>query len=152
MFDPEFEPSIQYLLITVIAPGFLALLYMPVFVYFPLEFIVSQTPFQVRGLALGLLFVLFFLSPTISGWILSAFRDFQIASGSPYCVFYYYLVSSIFSLIFLLSYVHFANNYKLRIRDDIVPIHRLAEEYFEKEEKLRTKYWRQMELASCRRT
>ena len=67
MFDPEFERSIEYLFITVIAPGFLAMLYMTVFVYFPLEFIVSQTPFQVKGLALGILFVLFFVSPTISG-------------------------------------------------------------------------------------
>ena len=68
----------------------------------------------------------------------------KLVSGDPNCGLYYYVVLSILSLISFLCYVYFAKKYKLRIRDDIVPVHRLAEEYFEKEEKLRRAYWERL--------
>ena len=118
------------------------------FFYFPLELIISQTPYQMKSLALSIGFVLLSLAYAIDYAILSLFTFLQVASSDPNCGLYYYVLLSILSVMSFFCYVYLAKKYKLRVRDDIVPIYRLAEEYFEKEDRLRRAYWKKKELAN----
>ena len=102
----------------------------------------------MKSLALSICFVLFPLASTIDDAILSLFTFLQVASSDPNCGLYYYVLLSILSVLSFFCYVYLAKKYKLRVRDDIVPFHRLAEEYFEKEDRLRKAYWRRKELAN----
>ena len=54
------------------------------------------------------------------------------------------LFLSVFSLASFFSFVYFSRRYKLRVRDDIVPVHKFAEDFFEKEELLRREYLKEM--------
>ena len=47
--------------------------------------------------------------------------------------FIHNIVLSVASAVYLILFMCFSKYYKLRKRDDIVPIHLFAEEYFEKE-------------------
>ena len=50
----------------------------------------------------------------------------------PNCELYYYITYSAIALVFFLLFAFISKWYKLRRRDDIVPFHMLAEDYFEK--------------------
>ena len=144
ILNPEFNATTDYLAVTALAPDVLAFLFLPTIAYFPIEFIVSQTPYQIKGITLSTAYVIVVFFLTMNEIVVILFTEFL--SRTTYCGVYYYVVLSFLSLLSFFLFVHFSMKYKLRIRDDIVPIHRLAEEFFEKEELLRRKYEKQMEF------
>ena len=61
----------------------------------------------------------------------------------PGCAFYYHIIYFILATAVFILYVLISKWYKLRKRDDIVPIHMLAENYFEKNYEREQRYLQQ---------
>ena len=92
-----------------------------------LEFSVAQSPRQMRGLMVGLCYAIYGIGRLLSinlSWLLVYFEF--LSRG---CTFYYHLGSIIVSLILFLI---FAKHYKLRVRNDIYPVHQIATEHYER--------------------
>ena len=97
-----------------------------------LEFVWAQSPRQFCGLLTGLTITSTFLSASIGfgihefvACIISIFN----ANGS-----FYSNLSIAFTIFVYFIFFHcFSKRYKLRRRDDIVPVHLFAEDFFEKE-------------------
>ena len=84
-----------------------------------LEFTIAQSPKQIRGLMVGLSYA--------SHGIGTVFISSKLHSSVYYIIGNFILI--VFTLIF---FVMFAKRYKLRSRDNIVPVHQIAEEYYER--------------------
>ena len=50
----------------------------------------------------------------------------------PICTFYFFLVKSMLILLILVAFLCLAKHYKLRVRENIVPVYQIAEEYYER--------------------
>ena len=88
-----------------------------------LEFIIAQSPHEMKGFLFGLLFAFDGIAQLIG---YNLYRPFQLLSASiPIsCGFYYYLTQTLLlSLIFL----PLSKHYKLRMRNNPVNIHMIAE-------------------------
>ena len=62
--------------------------------------------------------------------LVAIFRRFQAAT--PSCVFYYYLVLSIFALLAFVIHVALAKHYKLRERERHINIQAIIEEHYDR--------------------
>ena len=97
-----------------------------------IELIIAQTPHEIIGFMLT-------LSTTIAAVfiVMSLALDHLLKKFSlhffPSCLFYYQTIYAVIGVLAFVLYVLVARWYKLRIRDDIVPYHTIAEEFFEKE-------------------
>ena len=94
------------------------------------EFVFAQTPHSIQGLMTGLMV----LSAGISSCI--GFGVCKLANAifpNTDSWFSSNIALAVASAVYLILFVCFSKCYKLRKRDDIVPIHLFAEEYFEKE-------------------
>ena len=94
------------------------------------EFVFAQTPHSIRGLMTGLIVLSFGLSSSV-GFGLSKFAS--AIFSQEYRWFISHIALTVISALYLVLFVCFSKCYKLRKKDDIVPIHLFAEEYFEKE-------------------
>ena len=92
-----------------------------------LEFIVAQTPKSMRGIMVGLWNTTLGISHFINGY--SYLLYLHIGTESLGCLSYYYIGNTTFILIVFLAYLVVARRYKVRIRDYIVPVYQIAEEY-----------------------
>ena len=95
-----------------------------------LEFTVAQSPRQMRGLMVGISYATYAMGRlmTVNG----LFLLFRFKSLSRGCILYYHLGSSSFILFTLIVFVIYTKRYKLRVRDNIVPVHQIAEEHYER--------------------
>ena len=95
-----------------------------------LEFTIAQSPRQMRGLMIGLWFGI-----TGIGYIISTnfHLPFQyLNSASLDCRFYYFVAKTVCILVIFISFLLITKQYKLRVRNNIVPVHQIAEEYYER--------------------
>ena len=94
------------------------------------EFVFAQTPHSIQGLITGMIAVSVGLSSAtgigLCKLICAIFPSTDNWFSSN-------IALSVASAVYLILFVCFSKRYKLLKRDDIVPIHLFAEEYFEKE-------------------
>ena len=89
---------------------------------------------------------------TMMSMVLSAFIGFgifQLVSifiSNPHSKFYSNLSIALVIFVYFIIYHCVSKQYKLRKRDDIVPIHLFAEEFFEKELKRQGRHDKQRSL------
>ena len=94
------------------------------------EFVMAQTPNRMRGVMMGVGFMLL-----AAGFV--AHNGLQLLIGhfnkaTPSCGFYYYLVLSILLILSLVLFTIAAKRYKLRERERHVNIQAIAEEHYER--------------------
>ena len=95
-----------------------------------LAFIVAQSPKQMRGLMVGLCYATYGIGIVVSNGLTLVFISSKIHSRG--CISYYIIGNFILIVFTLIFYVMFAKRYKLRRRDNIVPVHQIAEEHYER--------------------
>ena len=115
--------------------------------YSSIEFVIAQTPCQMKGLSVSVLLELSGISILANVLITGMFTSFPF-NLFPSCGFYYNMTFFVFILAILFCFVFISKWYTLRKRDDIVPYHRLAEDYFEKNFYLETQYMKQYQSLS----
>ena len=106
-----------------------------------LEFIVAQSPRQMRGLMVGLCYATYGFGRLVAANL--SFLLVYLKSLSRGCIFYYNLGNSLFTLFILIVFLIFAKRYKLRVRNNIVPVHQIAEEHYERYIMQREEYERE---------
>ena len=94
------------------------------------EFAMAQSPNQMRGIIMGLVFAMVGLGKMGSYLLNTILRHYPTAT--PSCVFYYYLVLSLLMLLILVVYAIFAKCYKLRERERHINIQAIVEEHYER--------------------
>ena len=87
---------------------------------FSLQFIIAQSPQEMKGFLLGLLY----LFDTVIKSIGFNLYKFKLTAG---CGFFYYLCQTVMLLIVFIVYLFLSKNYKLRVRNDPVNVHLIAE-------------------------
>ena len=117
--------------------------------YCSIEFIIAQTPQQIKGLMMCIALETFGLFLICGYAIDEVFLHFPFQTF-PSCGFYYYTAYFMTSMLNLLLFVAISKWYKLRKRDDIVPYHMFAENYFEKNQILEQEYLQAMDDALSR--
>ena len=94
-----------------------------------LEFTIAQCPHQLRGFMVGLWFAANGIGFTISSICKYSFK----CKAEMICQsIFYYLVKSLVVLVILILFLILAKRYKLRMRDNEVNIHLIAEEHYER--------------------
>ena len=97
-----------------------------------IELIIARSSHEIKGLTVS-------ITTTIGG----AFAIVSLAVNKilssfplhffPSCIFYHHVIYAMIGLLSFVLYILVARWYKLRIRDDTVPYHMIAEDFFEKE-------------------
>ena len=125
-----------------VVPVILYCLSITLVTYTAIEFCIAQSPFQIKGFTLCLLagFVIMF---GCIGFFTSEIIQSHPINVPPGCAFYYHIIYFILMTAIFSLYVLISKWYKLRKRDDIVPIHMLAENYFEKNYEQEQRYLQQ---------
>ena len=122
MFNTRSMPiSINYYWVTI--PLIVKAIGNNVFSLFSLQFIIAQSPQEMKGFLIGLFYGLDGIFKLI-GFNLYRLFLFNRTSG---CGFYYYLCHTVILLIILIVYLFLSKNYKLRVRNDPVNVHLIAE-------------------------
>ena len=108
-----------------------------------LEFIVAQSPRQMRGLMVGLSYCTYGIGAVMHSGFSLAFVRFKLLSRG--CIFYFLIANFIsFVVLTMIGFLVFIKCYTLRTRGSIVPIHQIAEEhyerYFDQSEEYRREY------------
>ena len=103
-----------------------------VFLYAFIEFIIAQSPQQVKGVILCLMYGCFGCL-ALTGLALNKLLHSLTCSiqSFPGCIFYHYSLYTVITAALLLLFVVVSWRYKLRKRDDVIPYHMFAENYFE---------------------
>ena len=108
------------------------------------EFLIAQSPWQIKGLLLSFGTTAFGIF-TLAGVGLDALLINLPIRLFPGCGFFFYAIYALVMLTVFILFVIVSKKYKLRRRDDIVPYHLFAEEYFEKNYELERQYLLYME-------
>ena len=95
-----------------------------------LEFAVAQSPNQMRGLMVGLCYASYGIGRVVRSGLSFVFISSKLHSRG--CISYFIIGNFILIVFTLIFYVLFAKRYKLRRRDNIVPVHQIAEEHYER--------------------
>ena len=105
-----------------------------------LEFTVAQSSTRMRGLMVGLWYAALGFGSLICT---NTYRVFlYIESVTFGCGFYYFCAKSGCVLILFIVYLFLSKHYKLRVRENIVPIHQIAEEIIQRDIDQREEdYW-----------
>ena len=92
------------------------------------EFIIAQSPLQMKGLLLGLWFAFNGMAKLIG---YNLYRPFLLllASIPISCGFYYYLTQTLLLLLLFVVFYTLSKHYKLRIRNNPVNIHMIVERH-----------------------
>ena len=115
-------------------------------VIFPIsfEFTIAQCPHQMRGLMVSLWFAAHGIGFGINSICTYSFKcEAEITCQSNF----YYLVKSLVFLVILILFLILAKRYKLRVRDNEVNIHLIAEEHYEKYMNQEIEYWKEIGLS-----
>ena len=105
-----------------------------------IEFIIAQSPCEMKGFLFGVLCAFFGIAQLIG---YNLYRPFQFLPGSiPIsCGFYYFLTQTLLLFLVFIVFVILFKHYKLRMRNNPVNIHMIAEThitaYIEQEEEYR---------------
>ena len=109
-----------------------------------LEFTIAQSPHEMRGLMVGILLAAFAIGLAIN--IIG--RYLFKCKGDIICQsLFYYVYISVIVLIILIVFLVLAKRYKLRVRENEVNIHVIAEEHYERYIEQEVEYRREMELS-----
>ena len=93
-----------------------------------LEFIIAQSPHEMRGLMVGLWYGAFGL-----GYVIDINGKYPFNCKDIVCQdIYYYVLKSAVIVIILILFVILAKHYKLRVRKNEINIHVIAEEHYER--------------------
>ena len=95
-----------------------------------IEFVLAQSPNSMRGVMMGVLFMLICFTIAVNYGLQLLFGHFS--NATPSCGFYYYLVLSILIMLSLVLFTIAAKRYKLRERERHVNIQAIAEEHYER--------------------
>ena len=117
--------SYKAIVIPQILFGLLLALIVPTF----LEFTIAQSPLEMRGLMIGLWFAAYGLGYAIN---ISGKYSFKCKSDVICQNLYYYVFKSVVFLIIMIMFLVLAKRYKLRVRENKVNIHLIAEEHYER--------------------
>ena len=103
-----------------------------------LEFIIAQSPHEMRGLMVGLWYAAIGLGYVID---INGKYPFNCKEDIVCQNLYYYVMKSAVILIIFILFVFLAKRYKLRVRENEINLHLIAEEHYERymdqEEELR---------------
>ena len=110
-----------------------------------LEFIVAQSPQSMRGVMVGLWYASIGFGILSCSFVNYMFNNF--ISNYANAVLYGNIVQSVILLLIFLMFVIFAKYYKLRIRDNVVPVRQIAEEHYERYQKQSDEYRKDRELS-----
>ena len=94
-----------------------------------LEFTIAQSPHKMRGLMISLWFAAYGLGYAIS---IGTRYPFQCERDITCQSLYYYVFKGVIILIIMILFIVLSRNYKLRVRDNEVSIHWIAEEHYAK--------------------
>jgi peptide/histidine transporter 3/4 len=98
------------------------------------EFICSQSPHSMKGLLIGVLYVVRGLYQVIA--VLTTL-PYTLVGGDmhPSCGFYYYLMNIVIGLVAMLVYMCVAKRYRYRVRDELCNVYQYAEEYYSNQQR-----------------
>ena len=106
-----------------------------------LEFTIAQSPHEMRGLMVGMWFASYGIGNTIGKCLFKC-------EGDIFCQnLFYYVYISVIVLIILIVFLVLAKRYKLRVRENEVNIHVIAEEHYERYIEQEVEYRREMGLS-----
>ena len=132
--------SYKAIVIPQILFGFSLALIVPTF----LEFTIAQSPLEMRGLMIGLWFAAYGLGYAIN---ISGKYSFKCKSDVICQNLYYYVFKSVVFLIIMIMFLVLAKRYKLRVRENEVNIHLIAEEHYERYIEQEVEYRKEMGLS-----
>ena len=112
-----------------------------------LEFIVAQSPKSMRGVMVGLTYASLGVGRLTSDFVVYLVSNIIGNDNNADVTFYMNIVSSVILLLILILFVIFAKCYKLRIRENIVPVAQIAEEHYERYQEQSDEYRRARELS-----
>ncbi len=107
-----------------------------------LEFVLAQSPKSMRGLMIGLYLSSFGFGIMSDQLVLFLFQKTFAHGNDIDALLYTTIVDCIIVLLVLLSFVIIAKYYKFRIRENIVPVHLIAEEHYERYQEQSDEYRR----------
>ena len=94
-----------------------------------LEFTIAQSPHEMRGLLVGLWYAargVVYIFTINSKYLFRCEKEITCQSV------YYYIVNSVLVLIILIVFIILAKHYKLRVRENEINVHLIAEEHYER--------------------
>ena len=109
-----------------------------------LEFIIAQSPHQMRGLMVGLWYGAYGLGHVV---VIIGRYPFKCKEDIVYQDIYYYVMKSAVIVIILILFVILAKRYKLRVRTNEINVHLIAEEHYERYMDQEDEFRRQMGLS-----
>ena len=109
-----------------------------------LEFTIAQSPLEMRGLMIGLWYAAYGLGYAIN---ISGKYSFKCESDVICQNLYYYVFKSVVFLIIMIMFLVLAKRYKLRVRENEVNIHLIAEEHYERYIEQEVEYRKEMGLS-----
>ena len=95
-----------------------------------MEFIIAQSPMNMRGFMIGLWFTICGACFLLDNYFYVPF--IYLKSAPLGCDFYYFLAKSIVVIFVLVIFLVLAKRYKLRIRENVINIHEIAEDHYER--------------------
>ena len=122
----------SYQLLAIILPDLIQSVGAMIAVWGTIELIIAQTPHEIKELVLTLSTTIAAIFVAISIALDQLLSTFPLHIF-PSCLFYYHTIYTVTGVLAFVLYVLVARWYKLRVRDDIVPYHMIAEEFFEME-------------------
>ena len=122
-----------------LSPSFLAIQHMlynlsyMIFTISLFEFIIAQSPHSMKGLLIGLYYIIRFgLAGILAIVLYSSFKRYPAYNNySLSCGTAYFIVITTVALLSLISYTIVACKYKLRERDEVINFHAFAEKYYD---------------------
>ena len=110
-----------------------------------IEFTIAQSPHEMRGFMIGLWYAAFGLGYVIS---INGKYLFHCTEDIICQNIYYYIFKTTVVAIMLIVFVILAKRYKLRVRENEVNIHMIAEEHYERYFEQEVEYEREIELST----
>ena len=113
-------------------------------------FVLAQTPQQVKGLMGGIGISSFVICGAIGHWgiysdvFMSIFPYYPKQGLTKW--FYSNMIFSVIIFIAFILFVFISKRYQLRKRDDVIPYHMFAEDYFENNYRRESEYLRRMQF------
>ena len=115
-----------------------------------LEFVIAQTPANMKGLMVGVWYIFRGTGHCIS--IVLPFAFPYLSHVPPSCGFYLYLTKLVMLPLLFIMFLKVSAGYKLRQREIIVNVHAIAENHWEKYMDQREEYerlWGTHDTISC---
>ena len=109
-----------------------------------LEFTIAQSPHDMRGFMIGLWYAGFGI-----GYVISINGKYPFkCEGDVICQnLYYFVFKSMIIFVILIVYLVLAKRYKLRVRENEVNVHLIAEEHYDRYIEQEVEYRKEMELS-----